>query len=290
MTGIYVAQINYYPVKSCAGISVRSAELDARGIKHDRELMIVGKNKDDKYELVRQSRHPSMALILSNINNGFFSFVAPHMPSRSFPIVRHGDALDVIVHKNVCAAIDQGNEAAGWFSEALGGDYRVVRMADTFVRGVDPKYAPRGSDQVGFQDGYPLLLISEESLRDLNSHLKEKVLMNRFRPNLVIKGSRVPYIEDGMKRIKVGEMYFDVVKPCDRCPIPNINQERGTLDPNKEVTKALNKYRRAEFNSEGKVLFGQNIVHEAPGRINLGDKVEVMEYKKNEEKLQWTTK
>lgn len=287
MAEIYVSQINYYPVKSCAGISLYSADLDARGIKHDRELMIVGKNKDGKYELVRQSKHPSMALILSNVGDDSFSVVAPRMPNQLFPIIKQGDALEVMVHKSACSAVDQGNEAAEWFSRYVGKDYKVVRMADNFVREVNPKYAPRQSDQVGFQDGYPLLMISEESLKDLNSRLSKPVRMNRFRPNLVVRGAGRPFIEDDLKQIRIGNVVYSAVKPCDRCPIPNIEQETGEVS--REVIDVLNdpKYRRGEFGGKTAVWFGQNLVHQSPGEISIGDKVEILAYKKEDEKIKW---
>ncbi len=278
-----VSEINYYPIKSCAGISTQSAVLDSRGIKHDRELMVVGKNKDGRYELVRQSRHPGMARILPNIGEASFSVALPYVPSHAFPVVKQGTPLDVIVHNSTCAAIDQGNEAARWFNEALGGDYRVVRMAEDFVRKLNPKYAVRESDQTGFQDGYPLLMISQESLDDLNSRMVYSVRMNRFRPNLVIAGSEVPYIEDKMRKIKVGDVVFDVVKPCDRCPIPGIEQETGNVT--KEPLATLAKYRRCEYNGKTAVWFGQNIVHETPGIIKVGDPVQIIEY--NREKIKF---
>lgn len=284
MTEMKVSAINYYPIKSCGGLPLESAVLDCRGIVHDREFMVVGKNVEGQYELVRQSKQPRMALIRPKVNKHILQASAPGIENLEIQIIREGNKVDAVVHGNVCSAVDQGEEAAKWLRKYLGEDYRLVRMTDEFVRKINPRYAQREYDQVGFQDGYPLLLISEESLNDLNSRLHQPVRMNRFRPNIVIKGNGNPFVEDDVRLIKIGENYFDAVKPCDRCPIPGIEQETGEIS--KEVLKVLNnpKYRRG---ADGKVYFGQNLIHQSPGMVHVGDKVEILMYKNENEKIKW---
>jgi uncharacterized protein YcbX len=142
-------------------------------------------------------------------------------------------------------------------------------MAPQFVRQVDQKYATEPDDQVGFADGYPLLLISQESLDELNSRLEKPVLMDRFRPNVVVSGGSA-FEEDTWKSIKINDVTFASVKPCARCTITTI--EQSTAMRSAEPLRTLARYRSVE----NKVMFGQNLIHKATGRIKLGAAVEIL--------------
>jgi uncharacterized protein len=146
-----------------------------------------------------------------------------------------------------------------------------VRFADDGVRQVDQHYAKRESDQVGFADGYPFLVISEESLEDLNSRMDEPLSMNRFRPNVVIRGVDA-YAEDRWKTVQLGDVRFDAVKLCGRCAITTTNQE--TAERGKEPLRTLAMYRKFD---EGSPKFGQNMVHQHTGTLRVGDEVEVVD-------------
>ena len=128
-------------------------------------------------------------------------------------------------------------------------------------------FAPPGT-RVSSADGFPFLLISEESLADLNRRLAQPLPMNRFRPNLVVAGAE-PYAEDEWNRIEVGGIPMRVVKPCDRCVVTTTDQATG--ERGKEPLRTLATYR----NRGGEVMFGQNVVHERRGRLRVGDQVNV---------------
>jgi len=138
-------------------------------------------------------------------------------------------------------------------------------MPDSERRVVNPERA-RPGDIVSFADGYPMLLISEASLSDLNRRLDEPLEMRRFRPNLVIAGAE-PYSEDGMAALRIGEVTFRGVKRCDRCVVTTINPDTG--EKGKEPLRTLAKYRL----EDGKVWFGMNLIHDGSGRLKLGDPV-----------------
>jgi hypothetical protein len=121
---------------------------------------------------------------------------------------------------------------------------------------------------VGFADGFPFLLISEESLGDLNSRLADPLPMNRFRPNLVVTGGE-PYAEDGWGSIEIGGVRLRVVKPCDRCLVTTTDQATG--ERGKEPLRTLATYRKVG----NEVMFGQNVVHENTGRLRVGDVVTI---------------
>jgi uncharacterized protein YcbX len=266
-TTLIVTGLFRYPVKSCGGTSLADARIERRGIAHDREFMIV----DAKTGLfLTQREFPRMAQIQPTVGDDDLRLDAPGMPQLVLNPARDGETRKVIVWRDRCPAVDQGPAVAGWLGEFLSTSCRLVRMADEHVRRVDRRYAVRDADQVGFADGYPFLLISEESLADLNARLPVPLPMNRFRPNIVVSGGRAPYLEDRWRHIRIGDIEFRLVKACARCTITTTDQETG--ERGKEPLITLAGYRR----SNRGVLFGQNMIHDGPGVIRCGDSVEVL--------------
>jgi uncharacterized protein YcbX len=144
-----------------------------------------------------------------------------------------------------------------------------VHIADGYKRLVNETYVVNKDDHTGFSDGYPILLTSEEGLQDLNSRLESPVQMNRFRPNIVVKGG-LPFVEDTWNRIRLGDVELAVVKPCARCEVTTIDKD--TLERSKEPLKTLGKYRKQKLGA----IFGQNVIPLNEGRIRLGMTVEVL--------------
>jgi uncharacterized protein YcbX len=264
VTGLFV-----YPIKSCRGTSLQQADAGARGILHDREFMVVDAQSG---LFLTQRELPRMALIRPSLSDGALCVEAPDMPMLTVSPSDDGPVQKVRIWSDTCRAVDQGSEAAAWFSRFLAHECRLVRMADNSVRRVDDRYATSNADQVGFADGYPFLLISRESLDELNRRVAEPLPMDRFRPNIVVAGGGAPHLEDGWKRIRVGSMLFHVVKPCARCTIPTTDQQTGVQG--KEPLTTLATYRRS---ARGAVLFGQNLIHSGSGTLRLGDPLTVVE-------------
>ncbi|HQN40865.1 MAG TPA: MOSC domain-containing protein, partial [Pseudomonadales bacterium] len=142
-------------------------------------------------------------------------------------------------------------------------------LPDSSRRPVDPRYAT-ASDQVSFADGFPLLLIGAASLDELNSRLDQPVSMRRFRPNLVVSGGAA-FAEDGWRRLRIGTITFRVAKPCARCAIPGIDPDSGQTTA--EPLRTLARFRRRD----GVIYFGQNLLHDGPGTLTVGDPVELLE-------------
>lgn len=263
---IVISELYYYPVKSCAGLRLDTAEIGARGIKYDRQWMVV----DDNGEFLTQRELPRMSLIKPAINgDGFLRLNAPEMPELTVSLSSDGEISSVKVWNDTCEGVDQGAESANWFSQYLGGPCRLVKIAPNYVRQVDQNYAQRETDQVGFADGFPFLLIGEASLADLNSRLADPLPMNRFRPNIVVKGSQA-FAEDDWKRVSINGIEFDVVKPCARCVITTVNQDTGVAGS--EPLKTLAGFRRVN----NKLLFGQNLTHMSKGTISVGDAIKLI--------------
>jgi uncharacterized protein YcbX len=259
---IRLTSLHVYPIKSAAGLAPREWEVDAFGLRHDRRWMVV----DSGGRMLSQRTHPRLALVRPALGDDVLRVEAPGMPALELPLRPGGSvAATVFVWDDICAAHWMGERAARWVSEVLETDCSLVYMPDATVRPADPEYAPDGV-RVSFADAFPFLLVSEESLADLNRRMPASVPMNRFRPNLVIAGGGA-YLEDGMTAFRVGGMRFRVVKPCDRCVLTTADQATG--ERGVEPLRTLATYRRRD----GKVFFGQNVVHEGAGRLRVGETV-----------------
>ncbi len=264
-----LAAINVYPIKSCAGHSLSEAEVELRGLRYDRELMVV-----DSAEkcTITQREHPRMALVMPYREETRLSLEAPGMTPLTIELRQAGPPVMVTLWKDLVASIDQGDGVAHWFSRYLGIECRLVSMASVEARSVDGRYAVRETDVVSYADGYPLLAISEESLADLNARLIKPVSMNRFRPNLVLSGSGIPFGEDYLRRFMLGPVAFAAVKPCARCVMTTVDQEAAAFD-GQEPLRTMATFRKGDNG----VLFGQNLIQEQLGRLKVGDRVRVLE-------------
>src|SRR3990172_1481695 len=263
---ITLSSIIYYPIKACRGFEVDSSNVERMGLEYDRRMMVV----TPQGEFLTQRKIPRLALVTPIMNGDVLTLSAPQFDSLQVGIRRSGASQPVTIWKSRgVAAIDQGDEAADWFSNWLGASVRLVHIAEGFKRKLNPEYAVNADDHTGFADAYPILLISEESLGDLNSRLEYPVPMNRFRPNLVVKGCD-PYAEDGWNQIRIGDVIVAIVKPCARCEVTTIDKE--TLERNKEPLKTLGKYRKHKLGA----IFGQNVIPLNSGRIRLGMNVEIL--------------
>lgn len=260
LSGLYI-----YPVKSCKGISLKEVTVEAKGPRWDRRWMLV----DNQGRFITQRKYHSLALVSVQVNGQDLLITFPNGASHKIAISSQGKEVEVEVWKDKCKAINLSHEIDRAFSEFLGVECRLVFIPDDAVRPVDPKYATQTTDQVSFADGFPFLIISEASLAELNSRLETAVPMNRFRPNLVISGCE-PFEEDTWKRIQIGGLQFEIVKPCARCVVTTVEQSTGIkgLEP----LQTLATYRKREKG----IMFGQNAIHLSEGLLKLGDKVEIL--------------
>ncbi len=264
---ITVSALVYYPIKACRGFEVDSSLVERMGLEHDRRMMVV----TERGEFLTQRKFPRLALVTPTLNNGSLILSAPDFDSIQIPIQKTGvtQPVNIWKSKNV-QAVDQGDESAGWFSDWLGAHVRLVHFADGYKRIVNEKYAVNADDHTGFADGYPILLTSEESLQDLNTRLAAgPIPMNRFRPNVVVKGCE-PYAEDTWNKIKIGDVELAVVKPCARCEVTTI--DKVTLERSQEPLKTLGKYRKHALGA----IFGQNVIPLNRGSLELGMNVEII--------------
>jgi uncharacterized protein len=260
MASLHLTEINIYPIKSARGISLPSAQLDDRGLEFDRRWMVV----DEQGHFLTQRTLPQMALIHVALREDHLSITSRASKELCVPFQTPSTrVLCVQIWNDSLDAIDVGDEAASWFTELLGVRCRLVQMPEHPSRFVNTKYAPPKSP-VSFADAFPLLLISELSLKNLNDRLAVPVPMNRFRPNLVIGGASA-FEEDTWSSLTIGSISFRVAKPCARCTVPTVDQD--TAEGGKEPIRTLSIYRTRD----SKVYFGQNLIHEGRGILKVGD-------------------
>ncbi|XP_047170582.1 mitochondrial amidoxime-reducing component 1-like isoform X1 [Vigna umbellata] len=283
-----VSSLFIYPIKSCRGISVSHAPLTPTGLRWDRQWVVVNskgractQRVDPKLALVEVQMPPdALAEDYQPTNNSYMVLKAPGMESLKICLSKQHEVTEAItVWEWTGSAWDEGIEASRWFSDYLGKPCQLVRFnaekkknplirtSSMFpneaseVRGVDPNYVG-GQHRTYFSDGYPFLLLSQESLDALNELLQEPIPINRFRPNILVEGCD-PYSEDLWTEIKISGFSFQGVKLCSRCKVPTINQETGISGS--EPTETLMKTRsgkvlRPDAKNKNKVYFGQNIV------------------------------
>ncbi|CAM4102800.1 MOSC domain-containing protein [Bordetella muralis] len=282
-----ILSLHIYPIKSCAAIDLSASSIDRAGLLGDRRWMIL--TADGQFMTQRQ--WPAMARIRPALTDTHLELQAPDQPSLQIPL--DGSQLsdnvrDVVVWKDTVLAREESSDAAAWLSQALGVncvlvkvDVQAQRPAKTdWVdrwREAHPEFAEAfaGDHVFGFADGFPLLIANQASLDDLNARLVAKgqspVPMDRFRPNIVIEGEWEAFDEDVTALVSVGDVRLALVKPCTRCPMPNIDQLTG--ERYEEPGRTLATYRQLEIG----VVFGQNAIVSAPegGRLSVGDEVEI---------------
>jgi uncharacterized protein len=255
-----IARLFVYPVKSCAGVELREALLTETGLDLDRAWMVV----DDRGEFVSQRELPRMALIRPQVKLSEVVLRAPGMLALHLAIDTVEEAVRVRVWDDEVPAYDMGAVAAQWFSDFLGKKTRLVRFDPEFRRLSNQEWT-RGAEALNqFSDGYPLLLASTASLDLLNEKLsaqgKSAVGIERFRPNVVLDGLDA-HDEDRLDTLHIaaedGEVQLRPVKPCARCPIPNIDPATAESDP--VVSDTLQRYRRND-RLGGAVTFGMNAI------------------------------
>ncbi len=267
---LQISQLFIYPIKSLGGIAVDNAMVTDRGLQYDRRFMLV----DDNNLFLTQREHPEMALLQTAIegNNLQVSHKKSAEQKLTLPLVpTAGDNIRVQVWEDICDAITVGADADEWFSHHMGFSCRLVYMPDATKRKVDAVYA-LNNDITSFSDAYPVLLVGQASLDDLNKRLETPLPINRFRPNIVFTGGQ-PYEEDTMAQFTINGIHFFGVKPCARCNITTTDQETGVTG--KEPLKTMATYRVAN----NKVLFGQNVLTGGKGIISVGDSLEMLNTK-----------
>ncbi|WP_370679683.1 MOSC domain-containing protein [Comamonas sp. GB3 AK4-5] len=270
----HIAQLWVFPVKSCAGVAVDTVRLDATGLAHDREWMVV----DPQGVFLTQRSHPRMALIrpqLLEVGASTDMVLALTAPDCERLVVQPpAEALPCLVEvwDDQVSAWDQGDAAAQWLTAFLGTPCRLVRFDRRSTRPCSRKWTGEDAASTYFSDGYPLLLATEAAGSELAARVQAAggphVELLRFRANVVLAGLEA-HEEDHLAQLHIGTAAgvatLRPVKPCTRCPIPDIDP--ATAQRSTHVSQTLAGY-RADARVGGAITFGMNaIVTQGAGLI-----------------------
>ena len=279
-----VSELCIYPFKSCQGIKLQQAKVTPKGFVGDREFMLV----TQKGKFLTQRQFPQLAKVKVQISDErvFLSTVDTQIKPLTFQPTLTGTEIEVEIWRDRTLAIDQGDEVAEWFQAFLELDShkkcRLVRQSPQHIRLLNRRYKTPTQQSVSFADSYPYLLTATASLTELNHRIREMepqnyypISMDRFRPNIVVNTEQ-SFVEGNWKSIQIGEVKFILVKPCSRCIITTTNQETGITNKFREPLRTLGTFR--QFGEQG-VLFGEYMIPQSVGIIQVGDAVKVLEFR-----------
>ena len=260
-----ITALHTYPVKSCRGLSLADVKLTRRGLAYDREWMVV----DTAGHFLTQRDLPRMALIETALTLNTLRLTLPGQ-SESVELSLYDTSLPrcrVRVWRDDCDAFDEGSVAAGQLSEFLGKAVRLVRFDSVYKRHSNPQWTKGMVAENHFSDGFPVLVLSDESLEALNHRLDVPLPMNRFRPNIVIRGLG-PHGEDGVSVLSGDGFEIHLVKPCVRCSVTAVDQM--TTAVSNEPLRTLAVYRRDE--ALNGITFGMNgiVIADADSLLTVG--------------------
>ncbi|MBP7806895.1 MOSC N-terminal beta barrel domain-containing protein [Candidatus Saccharibacteria bacterium] len=287
MNNIVVSELNIYPVKSCQGISVPSAEVVETGFAYDREYMVV---KPDG-SFMSQRTMALLGTVQTEIIGNALRLSADKHGEVMIPLSYDQDEkrpIATTVHDYDALGLRQSQDADEFFCDLINKTAWLVRASRREPRYVKPAYQRSGAvNQVAFGDSFPFLLTSEPTLRDLRERQgisEDLVPMNRFRPNIVIDGDIEPGQEDYIDSIRIGDFKGFAVQACKRCVMTGIRQTgefagtRGDISVLHHFLAPRQGRDMTKLDSKGGRYFGQSLVHtygSVAGRVSVGDLVSV---------------
>ena len=262
--------LHIYPIKSCRGLALTTANVKRRGLEHDRRWMIV----DAHGRFITQRSHSILAQlnVLPDARGLTLEFgglkLRVNIPTQN--------RLDVSVWSSTVNALVADDKANGALSEWLGQAVRLVYMDAAATRPTNPEWAQ--GYETSFADGYPVLVTNTASLAAINEHIQQAghqpIGMARFRPNVVIE-TDVAWAEDSWTRLQIGEVMLELVKPCTRCVVTTRDPQTGEPRP-EPVMNALRALRMSTDPRNKGVLFGVNAVVQQGGKVAKGAAVSVL--------------
>ena len=264
-----VSELFVHPIKGCRPTAVDEVEIDEFGVKGDREYMVIRGEKK-----VNLKNLPGLAKIgIEQIAPGHIRLLADDAPYLEHQKVTTGASSSVTFILDNVDVIDQGDEVANWISNVVGEPVRLVTTTNSFKRNfpIDALKSAHNRLQKGFKDVSPVMVINGATFDDLNSKLSESVPVQRFRPNIVVRGLEA-FDEDKGGNFTHAQVEFSHVSPCERCVIVNTDHEQGVVN-GKDPLNTLSKYRRIEDKYDSGIVFGNYFNIEGNGLVKIGDEL-----------------
>lgn len=269
-----IAQLWTYPIKSCQGYRLSTADGLLTGLRHDRSMLVVSV---DGGKMLTQRGFPAMALIAPSIDGDTVTLSAPNMPTISASMMQNHGNKTVTVWRDTVSAIDMGDDLAQWFSKALNVAVRLVRFDPDQVRKISKPLLDSPNAKHFFADGYPYLVLSLASLHALNERLLEAgsqaIPANRFRANIILDDVDAHTEDYAATFTHSSGAQFIIHSPCTRCTVPTIDQSTAQMDQEQQPTLALSAY-RYDAQQDG-ITFGMNALLSQDTTLKEGDALSV---------------
>ncbi|MDN3653693.1 MOSC domain-containing protein [Thalassotalea ponticola] len=264
MTIKTITNLYAYPIKSTSAIELQQAKVSDTGIDFDRYFVVTDRNG----KFITGRTKAKLVLVQSHIRGKQLTISAPNTEALTLDINQFPQQYrPVSVWNDTISAQLTHEKANQWFSRLLNCECYLYFLGAESIRPL-----ANFNNNLSYADGYPLLIISKASLRDLNQRLQHPVSMAHFRPNIVVDGCE-PYEEDSWHTIRIGDMSLQIVKPCSRCIFTTVDPLTGVRRSNREPLTTLADYRQAH---DGQVYFGQNALALQRGTLRVGDSLEVV--------------
>lgn len=275
---IHVKQLVIYPVKSMQGISLKSSQVLASGLKYDRVFMVCEPNG----RFITAREFPQLLQLITEIDEKGLKIRLPTSLNRQ-PQSNHITTPTHIYTKfsEFSSTVEPSQVWNSHFTAHIAPIVVNQFLSEFLQFDVQLRWIGNHSDRrvkrypitpLGFADGYPYSLLNQASFDFLQRRCPEKLKLEQFRSNIIIAGS-LPFAEDGWKTIKIGDVIFDIVKPCRRCMVTQINLSTLKLLANSEPLRTLKTFRQDEI---GEIDFGVQMIARNNGNIAINDHIEIL--------------
>ncbi len=265
MNNLKIKKLYIYPIKSCRGLKISTTNIQKIGFKYDRSFAVI----NSKNEILTARENSKLLNISSEINNDTLTLSTYGIPSISIDLNKILiDKIDIKIFNDSANAKIVGHQTDAWLSHTLEEKCQLVSIDSEQLRKMKSKYNGKENDFISFSDISPIHLISEESLKDLNSKLESPVTIDNFRPNILVSGS-LAYEEDNWSSVTIGDCEFEVTLRTPRCIFTTIDPITTKTDSKQEPLRTLSKYRKVDNN----VNFGIYLTPKKIGVINITDTI-----------------
>ncbi|MCC4212149.1 MOSC domain-containing protein [Leeuwenhoekiella parthenopeia] len=253
-----------YPLKSAGSVALQQTQVGDLGFAHDREFALV--NAENKILTAREK--PQLLQVEVALKTDVMG-ISAEGTAIEIPLNAEEESVyELELFKKPAFGKAVSGKADEWFSGLFDEPLRLVRLYPQKLRQVSAKYALNEEHPISFADGFPIHLISEASVVDLNTRLEQPLPVERFRPNIVTSGVEA-YAEETWKQVIIGDCIFDVITATPRCSLITIKPEIAVFDSNQEPLRSLFAYKK-----EGnQINFGVYLIPKTTGMISLTDSV-----------------
>ena len=264
MENIIISDLFIYPIKSTTGIAINSSNIINTGFEFDRIFGVV----NNLNEILTARENSKLLQISCSIKEGELTLLHPQKKPLEINLKKAISTYATEINlfkKNTMGKLIESEEAITWISDILEEPCKLITIDNKNLRKVN--YKALGSN-ISFNDSYPIHLTTTASMRDINNKLETKIIDNRYRPNIVISGTK-PYEEENWKSITIGNCLFKVITPTERCTLITINPITLIKDKKQEPLRTLAKNR----DNNKKVNFGIYLIPIKTGNIKKGDPI-----------------